>query len=71
MLRQLVVKGATIPAAGVVHPALVLTGTNLDGQPLPQWCWPGTDVELRAGSKLFDDMVGMAIRAADRANRGR
>lgn len=68
LVRQLVVQGALITAAGAAHPALILTGQGISGR-LPQWTYVAGDDELRAAARLVHDMVEMAIRRADATNQ--
>jgi hypothetical protein len=68
LVRQLVVQGALVGAAGVSHPALVLTGLGFTAR-LPQWTYVATDGELRAAAQLVHDMTELAIRRADAANK--
>jgi hypothetical protein len=67
-VRQLVVQGAIVGAAGVTHPALVLTGLGLTSR-LPQWTYVAGDGELRAAAQLVHDMTELAISSADQANK--
>ena len=64
LIAQLVVKAAVIPAAGVNHPAVLITGRAADGRVLPHWVHVNTDDQLRASVRLLDDMTELAIRQA-------
>lgn len=64
LVAQLVVKAAAVPAAGVSWPAVILTGTDAHRHRLPQWVVPGNAEALTAMSRLFADMVDLAVRTA-------
>lgn len=68
LLRQVVIKGAVVPAGTVHHPALMFTGQTLTKR-LPHWVFAGSDEQLRAIAKLAHDMAELAIRRADEANQ--
>ncbi|MEV7263991.1 hypothetical protein AB0N38_10610 [Micromonospora aurantiaca] len=63
LVSQLVVQAATIPHAGIQHPALILTGRSPYGQ-LPYWLYAAGDTELRATADLVRDMAELAIQRA-------
>jgi hypothetical protein len=64
LVRQMVVKAATMPVAGVSRPVLIFTGRDLAESVLPEWVYPGDATDLRRTSKLVHDMTEMAIRRA-------
>jgi hypothetical protein len=64
LMSQLVVEAALAPAAGVNWPAIVITGQDYAGQPLPRWLLPGDVKSLRDASRLMQKMTEMAIRKA-------
>lgn len=67
LIRQFVVKGAVMDVGGTPRGVLIFTGQDLDGRPLPEWVYPGSDRELNAAAKLVTDMTEMAIRRARQA----
>jgi hypothetical protein len=69
VLRQVVIKGATVEVTGVHHPALVFTGSTLAG-PLPHWVFPASDEQLLGIVALVHDMAHLAIRRAGATNGG-
>lgn len=70
LVRQLVVKAATIPIADIPRPALLFTGRDASLRTLPQWFYPGTPDEIRKAVKLVRDVGEMAVRGAEKARRG-
>lgn len=64
LLAQLVVKGATVPVAGIPRPALIFTGRDAQDRTLPSWIYPGAAADITAAARLVADMADMAIRAA-------
>lgn len=64
LVSQMVVQGATVPAAGVPHPALVFTGRDHLRQPLPRWLYAAGDGQMADLVKLVADMGDLAVRTA-------
>jgi hypothetical protein len=72
LIAQLVVKAGLIPApGGVVYPALVFTGVDVQFRTLPQWIYvPGDDGLMRKAAPLVSEMTELAIGRADAQNGG-
>lgn len=71
LVAQIVVKAGLIPApGGVIHPALVFTGMDVQRRTLPQWIHAASDTELRHTARLVHDMAELAIGQADAQNTG-
>lgn len=69
LTRRIVVAGGVMPisVSGKLisaNPALIFTGEDADGRPLPQWVFAGSPYELRNVRDLVDRMTEMAIRRA-------
>lgn len=64
LVRQFVAKAALIEVAGVMRPALVFTGSDIDGRTLPNWVYPGTPEEIGRARDPVAEMAEMAIRRA-------
>lgn len=60
----IVVKAAIVPVAEIPRPALIFTGTDSDGTPLPNWIYVGAPQEIKRIIQLVSDMGLMAIRRA-------
>lgn len=69
LLRQLVVYGATMPAAGIARPAVIFSGRASDGAELPKWLYAGRDDDMARLSKLVSDMTALAVRSAAEARQ--
>jgi len=67
IMRQLVVKAAILNMGDVPVPALVFTGQDGAGRPLPNWIYPGDDDDLDRAVKLVSDVADMAKRGARKA----
>lgn len=72
LMLQLVIQAAAVPVGdtGLVRPAIVLTGQDHYGQPLPQWLYAGNPDDLARAHKLFGDMTALAVKAARQASQG-
>lgn len=72
LMRQFVAMSGTVEGpAGVLYPALVITGRDEKDRPLPHWIYVGDGADLRRSAKLVDDMVNAAVRTALAENRKR
>ena len=73
LLSQLVVQAATIPIgdSGITKPAIILTGQDHTGAPLPQWLYAGNPADLNRSAKLVADMCALAIQGAHGGGKGR
>ena len=75
LLRQLVIKAGVVPwenegQAIIIHPCLVITGTDAEGSEIPHYVFPGTSFELRKVRDVMDRMTEMAIRRAESEDTG-
>lgn len=64
LVAGVVVKAAVTEVAGIPQPVLILTGTDIDGRPLPQWLYCASPPDMKRVMKLVTDMGTMAIRRA-------
>lgn len=64
LVSQIVVKAALVPFAGMVKPAVVLTGRTARGEVLPQWLYAGNAEDMQAFAALVADITEMAVRRA-------
>lgn len=66
MMRQLVVQAAAVAVGGtdIVQPALIFTGADHTGNPLPRWMYAGTPSDMDRAAKLVTDMCALAVRGA-------
>ena len=64
LVTQLVVKAATVPLHGVVHPMLILSGRDANQRALPNWMYAATPEEMVGLPRLVTEMAEMAIRRA-------
>ncbi len=64
LVAGMVVKAAVTEVAGMPQPVLVFTGTDIDGQPLPNWLYVASPPDMKRVMKLVTDMGTMAIRRA-------
>lgn len=67
LLRQVVVQAATVPFAGVARSAVIFTGRDMQGQPLPRWIYPGDAEDMARLAGLVREMTDLATRAAAQA----
>lgn len=65
LIAQTSVMAATVPAAGIPMPALMLTGRDAAGQPLPRWFYAASDEQITAFVELVGRMGALAIRTAE------
>jgi hypothetical protein len=70
LVGQATVAAATVPAAGVPHPALILSGRDHTGAPLPRWFYAASDEQIAAYAELVARMAALAIRTAEAQRRG-
>ena len=64
LVAGLVVKAALIPVAGITQPALIFTGQDSDGTPLPNWLYCASPRDMKRVMQLVTEMGTMAIRRA-------
>ncbi len=64
LVAGIVVKAAMTEVAGTPQPVLILTGTDIDGRPLPNWLYIASPSDMKRVMKLVADMGTMAIRRA-------
>jgi hypothetical protein len=64
LMAGVVVKAAVTEVAGTPQPVLVFTGTDIDGNPLPNWLYCASPSDMKRVMKLVTDMGTMAIRRA-------
>ncbi len=64
LLAQVVVQAATVPAAGVIRPAVIFTGRTIYGDPLSRWLYAGDADDMTRLSALVADMTDLAVRTA-------
>lgn len=71
LLLQLVIQAATVPIGetGMLRPAVVFTGQDHNGRPLPQWLYAATPQQLDEATTLFRDMAALAVKAARRGGQ--
>jgi hypothetical protein len=71
LVSQLVVQAASVQAAGIPRPAVILTGVDPYGKQLPKWLYAGTDEDMNRLLGLITNMVRLAMRrAAEQRMRG-
>lgn len=70
LISQLVVQAATVEAAGIPRPAVILTGVDPYGDQLPKWLYTGDDEGMTRFIELITNMTRLAMRTAD-AQRAR
>jgi hypothetical protein len=70
LVQNVVVKAGTVPVSGVSRPVLIFTGRDIEGHPLPEWLYPGSDEELQRVCRLVTEMTDMAIRRARQERKG-
>jgi len=64
LVAGVVVKAAVVPVAEILRPALIFTGTDSDGRPLPNWLYCASAPDIKRVVQLVADMGTMAIRRA-------
>ena len=64
IVAGVVVKAAVAEVAGTPQPVLIFTGTDIDGNTLPNWLYVTSPHDMRRVVKLVADMGAMAIRRA-------
>jgi hypothetical protein len=64
LLAQVVVQAATVPAVGVIRPAVIFTGRTVHGEVLPKWLYAGVDDDMSRLAVLVRDMTDLAMRTA-------
>lgn len=64
LVAGMVVKAAVVPVAGMTQPVLIFTGTDSDGNQLPQWLYCASPHDMKRVMALVNEMGTMAIRRA-------
>lgn len=64
LVSHLVVQAATVDAAGVAQPVVIMTGRDVYQKPLPKWIYAADDQDMHRLVKLVTDMAEMAMRRA-------
>jgi hypothetical protein len=70
LVGQFTSTAALVDVAGVPRPALIFSGTDVEGRPLPQWVNPADAAGIQKLVKLVADTGDMAIRAARKRGGG-
>lgn len=69
LMLQTVIQAACLDMNGVTKPALIFTGVDHIGRPLPKWLIAGDPADIDRGVQLHQRMAGLAIRTARQSNR--
>jgi hypothetical protein len=64
LVAGVVVKAAVTEVAGIPQPVLIFTGTDIDGEPLPNWLYVASPPDMKRVMNLVTEMGTMAIRRA-------
>jgi hypothetical protein len=64
LIAGVVVKAAVTNVAGIPQPVLIFTGTDIDGQALPNWLYVASARDMKRVMALVNEMGTMAIRRA-------
>ena len=67
LVAGVVVKAAVTEVAGIPQPVLIFTGTDIDGEALPNWLYVASPPDMKRVMQLVTEMGTMAIRRARRA----